>query len=52
MLAQAFDGFVYADLLSIKLNVVGSESASSDYLTTTIGQIAVLESDNIICTEV
>lgn len=52
MLAQAFDGFVYADLLSIKLNMVGSESASSDYLTTTIGQIAVLESDNIICTEV
>lgn len=52
MLAQAFDGFVYADLLSIKLGVVDSEDEPTDYLTTTIGQIAVLEKANITCTEV
>lgn len=52
MLAQAFDGFVYADLLSIKVGVVDSGEDAEDYLTTTIGQIAVLESANITCTEV
>lgn len=52
MLAQAFDGFVYADLLSIKVGVVNSGEDAEDYLTTTIGQIAVLESANITCTEV
>ena len=52
MLAQAFDGFVYANLLSIKVGVVGSEDDPEDYLTTTIGQIAVLEGANITCTEV
>lgn len=52
MLAQAFDGFVYANLLSIKVGVVGSEDDPEDYLTTTIGQIAVLDGANITCTEV
>lgn len=52
MLAQAFDGFVYADLLSIKVGVVDSGKEADDYLTTTIGQIAVLEEANITCTEV
>ena len=52
MLAQAFDGFVYANLLSIKLGVVNDGYPASDYLTTTIGQIAVLEKANISCTEV
>lgn len=52
MLAQAFDGFVYADLLSIKVNFADSSEDYADYVSTTIGQIAVLETENIVCTEI
>lgn len=52
MIAQAFDGFVYADILSIKVNIVGSGVSDADYIQTTIGQIAVLEESNITCMEV
>lgn len=52
MIAQAFEGFVYADILSIKVNIADSSEEYMDYLKTTIGQIAVLEESNITCSEV
>lgn len=51
MLAQAFHDFVYASFLSIKVGVASS-TTRTDYLDTTIGQIAVLDAKNIVCTEV
>ena len=52
MIAQAFEGFVYADILSIKVNLADSSEDYADYLKTTIGQIAVLEDTNISCVEI
>lgn len=54
MIAQAFNGFVFADILSIKVGIAGDSSESSevdyqDFVKTTIGQIAVLEEDFIEC---
>ena len=51
MLAQALEGFVYADILSIKVQLADSSEDYEDYIKTTIGQIAVLEKTNINCTE-
>lgn len=52
MIAQAFDGFIYADILSIKVQDADSSEDYADYIKTTIGQIAVLEKLNIVCVEV
>lgn len=51
-LSGALSDFEYANILSVKVNTVGSGSADSDYLTTTIGEIAVLQESNITCSEV
>ena len=51
-LSGALTDFEYANILSVKVNTVGSGSADADYITTTIGEIAVLEEANITCSEV
>lgn len=51
-LSGALSDFEYANILSVKVNTVGSGNADSDYLTTTIGEIAVLQESNITCSEV
>lgn len=51
-LSGALSDFEYANILSVKVNTVGSGSADADYITTTIGEIAVLEEANITCSEV
>lgn len=51
-LSGALSDFEYANILSVKVNTVGSGSADTDYLTTTIGEIAVLQESNITCSEV
>ena len=50
-LAQAFADFNQVNLLSVKVKTVGG-AVFSDYLTTTIAQVATLDSANITYNEV
>lgn len=53
-LARAFVGFEYANLISIKVAVYDAENEMTytDYIDTTIEEIAVLSAENISCVQV
>lgn len=50
-LASAFDNFPYINLLSVKIKV-NEEDSYTDYVTTSIQEVAALDADHIVTQEI